>query len=91
MASIKVKYRPSATNGKEGSIYYQIIHGRTASILKKDVQLIYWEFFYLKTGIFFQKLPIKDFRKNIPSRGGVIYPFATLPSTSFSCIEANAP
>ena len=28
MASIKVKYRPSTASGKEGSIYYQIIHGR---------------------------------------------------------------
>lgn len=28
MASIKVKLRPSATDGHEGSIYYQIIHDR---------------------------------------------------------------
>lgn len=28
MASIKVKYRPPATDGKEGRIFYQIIHGR---------------------------------------------------------------
>lgn len=28
MTSIKVKLRPSAT-GREGSIYYQVIHGRT--------------------------------------------------------------
>lgn len=28
MASIKVKYRPSSVNGREGVIYYQIIHER---------------------------------------------------------------
>ena len=28
MASIKVKFRPSAVAGREGSIYYQVIHGR---------------------------------------------------------------
>lgn len=28
MASIKVKFRPSSVDGNEGSIYYQIIHGR---------------------------------------------------------------
>lgn len=28
MCSIKVKFRPSAVTGREGSIYYQIIHGR---------------------------------------------------------------
>ena len=27
MASIKVKFRPSTASGKEGSIYYQVIHG----------------------------------------------------------------
>ena len=28
MTSIKVKFRPSATDGKEGSIYYQVIRNR---------------------------------------------------------------
>ena len=28
MASVKVKFRPSSVNGKEGSIYYQVIHNR---------------------------------------------------------------
>ena len=26
MASVKVKFRPSSIDGKEGSIYYQVIH-----------------------------------------------------------------
>lgn len=29
MASIKVKFRPSAINGKEGSIYFQVTHNHT--------------------------------------------------------------
>ena len=39
MASIKVKYRPSTTNGKEGSIYYQIIHGRTVRQIGTDFRV----------------------------------------------------
>lgn len=29
MASIKLKFRPSKTDDKEGALYYQIIHART--------------------------------------------------------------
>lgn len=29
MATVKVKFRPSSVGGKEGNIYYQIIHNRT--------------------------------------------------------------
>ena len=36
MASIKVKFRSSTTNGKEGSIYYQVIHGRIVRQVKTD-------------------------------------------------------
>ena len=39
MASIKVKYRPSATNGKEGSIYYQVIHKRTVRQIGTDFRV----------------------------------------------------
>ena len=28
MTSIKIKFRPSSVEGKEGSIYFQIIHNR---------------------------------------------------------------
>lgn len=36
MASIKVKYRPSTASGKEGSIYYQVIHRRIVRQVKTD-------------------------------------------------------
>jgi len=39
MASIKVKYRPSSTNGKEGSIYYQVIHKRTVRQIGTDFRV----------------------------------------------------
>ena len=28
MASVKVKFRPSSIDGKEGSIYYQVIYNK---------------------------------------------------------------
>ncbi len=40
MASIKVKYRPSTTNGKEGNIYYQVIHGRTVRQIGTDFRVL---------------------------------------------------
>lgn len=36
MASIKVKFRPSRTTGREGSIYYQIIHERCVKHIVSD-------------------------------------------------------
>lgn len=39
MASIKVKYRPSTTGGMEGSIYYQVIHGRVVRQIKTDYRI----------------------------------------------------
>lgn len=39
MTSIKVKFRPSNIEGKEGTIYYQIIHNRTVRQLKTNYQI----------------------------------------------------
>jgi len=39
MATIKVKYRPSAIADHEGVIYYQIIHGRTPRQLSTDYHI----------------------------------------------------
>ena len=30
MASVKVKFRPSTENGREGTLYYQVIHNRVS-------------------------------------------------------------
>ena len=39
MTSIKVKFRPSTATGKEGTIYYQIIHKRVIRQLKTDYRI----------------------------------------------------
>ena len=39
MASIKVKYRPSTASGREGSIYYQVIHRRIVRQVKTDYRI----------------------------------------------------
>lgn len=43
MASIKVKFRPSTTANKEGTIYYQIIQNRVIRQLKTDYRLFMHE------------------------------------------------
>lgn len=39
MASVKVKFRPSIQKGKEGTIFYQIIHKRVIRQLKTDYHI----------------------------------------------------
>lgn len=39
MATVKVKYRPSAATDKEGPIYFQIIHNRTVRQIKTDYRI----------------------------------------------------
>ena len=39
MASVKVKFRPSTIEGKEGTIYYQIIQNRVIRQLKTDFRI----------------------------------------------------
>ena len=39
MASVKVKFRPSSVNGKEGCIYYQMIHNREVRQVKTDCRI----------------------------------------------------
>lgn len=40
MASVKVKFRPSTQAGKEGTIYYQIIHKRVIRQIKTDYRIL---------------------------------------------------
>lgn len=39
MASVKVKFRPSSTDGREGSIYYQVIHNRAVRQITADLHI----------------------------------------------------
>lgn len=43
MVSIKIKFRPSAVIGNEGTIYYQIIHERKIRQLVSSYHLLPWE------------------------------------------------
>ncbi len=40
MASVKVKFRPSTQEGKEGIIYYQVIHKRVIRQIKTDYRIL---------------------------------------------------
>lgn len=39
MASIKIKFRPSIVSGKQGTLYYQVIHNRAVRQLKTNYKL----------------------------------------------------
>ena len=39
MASVKIKFRPSTIEGKEGTVYYQIIQNRVIRQLKTDYRI----------------------------------------------------
>ena len=39
MSSVKVKFRPSTIEGKEGTVYYQIIQNRVIRQLKTDYRI----------------------------------------------------
>lgn len=39
MVSVKVKFRPSSVNGREGSIYYQVIHNRAVRQITADLHV----------------------------------------------------
>ena len=39
MASVRVKFRPSSIDGKEGSIYYQVIHNRVVRQIRTDYRV----------------------------------------------------
>ncbi len=43
MATIKVKFRPSTTVGKEGSIYYQVIHERRPRQISTEYKVFPYE------------------------------------------------
>ncbi len=39
MASVRVKFRPSSIDGREGSIYYRIIHNRTVRQIRTEYRI----------------------------------------------------
>ena len=63
MASVKVKFRPSATDGREGSIYYQVIHNRVVRQIRTDYRIFESEWNGTTSTISFPCLASMD-RKN---------------------------
>ncbi len=43
MATVKLKFRPSTQEGKEGVLYYQVIHGRIIRQLKTEMHIFPYE------------------------------------------------
>ena len=41
MASVKVKFRPSTVNGREGTLYYQVIHNRVVRQINTENKIIH--------------------------------------------------
>ena len=39
MATVKIKFRPSSVDGREGPVYYQVIHGRVARQINTSYKL----------------------------------------------------
>ena len=43
MATFKIKFRPSAVDGAQGAIFYQVIHNRVARQKRKGYRLYSYE------------------------------------------------
>lgn len=45
MASIKLKFRTSSVQEKEGRLYYQVIHNRVARQIHTEYRIYYFVYF----------------------------------------------
>ncbi|MBR5532108.1 MAG: site-specific integrase, partial [Bacteroidales bacterium] len=68
MASVKVKFRASTIEGKEGKIYYQIIHNRVVRQLKTNYRLYVQEWNERKNGITITNNSRQNYLKTIVER-----------------------
>ena len=68
MASIKVKFRPSTNENKEGTIYYQIIQNRVIRQLKTDYRLFMHEWNEEENSIIFTNHGRQSYLQSIEER-----------------------
>ena len=68
MASIKVKFRPSTKENKEGIIYYQIIQNRVIRQLKTDYQLFMYEWNEIESSIVTTNNSSQNYLQSIDER-----------------------
>ena len=64
MASVKVKFRPSTTTGKEGTIYYQVIHNRVVRQIYTDYKLFASDWQSHSEAVILHRVPNKQERNN---------------------------
>ena len=68
MASIKVKFRPSTNENKEGTIYYQIIQNRVIRQLKTDYRLFVYEWNEVESSIIITNNSRQNYLQSIEER-----------------------
>ena len=68
MASIKVKFRPSTSENKEGTIYYQIIQNRVIRQLKTDYRLFIHEWNEAENSIIITKNSRQNYLQSTEER-----------------------
>ena len=68
MASIKVKFRPSTNENKEGTIYYQIIQNRVIRQLKTDYRLFLHEWNEVESSIIATNNSRQNYLQSIEER-----------------------
>lgn len=64
MASVKVKFRPSTIGGKEGTIYYQVIHNRVVRQIYTDYKLFASEWDHHSEAVVQYRVPNEQERNN---------------------------
>lgn len=64
MASVKVKFRPSTIGGKEGTIYYQVIHNRVVRQIYTDYKLFASEWQSHSEAVILYRVPNKQERNS---------------------------
>ena len=64
MASVKVKFRPSTIGGKEGTIYYQVIHNRVVRQIYTDYKLFTSEWDCHSEAVILHRVPNEQERNN---------------------------
>ena len=68
MASVKVKFRPSTNENKEGTIYYQIIQNRVIRQLKTDYRLFVHEWNEVESSIIITNSSRQNYLQSIAER-----------------------
>ena len=64
MASVKVKFRPSTIGGKEGTLYYQVIHNRVVRQIYTGYKLFASEWDCHSEAVVLYRIPNKQERNN---------------------------